>query len=1192
MKKIVDFLKRHKNFIIFIYKNIRGVARLRALYALFSYLTVIVAGWGITFYFHSTNNWGIEVSYSTIGWFELSFGILGILAFYIWLYFDNKAVFNKSIASLSNKMDDISEEILQVRRSQEVAAILPFYSFEQFESSYNKHNVADLEDTEELRAKRHIITNENEKNVRILALSGTGKTFLILKAFREQGNIENIFYCDTVRDSRFKDAVNYIAEHKPGSTIILDNCPSKISNMVIEETGNKLRIISAYFDPNDRDYYSCLINLVDCGIPSIIERIISNNSEREMPAAQKEFIKYHSGDIPLMALLLTQAFNKNGVYSNIHDNHLMENLLDIDGENKEEQRIAMRTIALFQPFDFDNAKSSYAKYIIENDYFTPIVSQVKRNLLFVKVVDKLHKRNLIEKDSIFINMRPQPLACWLVGEWLQDQGSFIMELISDITQQPKSLYNPILEAFAKRLEFMQGNHDAEALYEELLKVHDGPFCNEDVIYSEFGSRLILAMSTVNPIAVVNCLFTVLFEKSIDSLKDNLKDDARRNVVRTLEKLCFCNDSFEKAALLMARLAIAENEGWANNARGQFLQLFHVALAGTESDFNARMNVLQKLHLGGDEYKPLLLDAIRGAFNHSNLVRTRGAEKFGFIEKLDFHPTWNQIYEYWNNLYIFLTEWVEKEPEITKEIADIVCYNTRMFIRSKRPELLFQFIEYLAPKLNYRWNEMHKALVETKNYDKVTAKTSEKILLWLEKLTPQDIIGRMKETLHDMFTKNDYDSDLFKQEENVVIPFVEEFIEKKTYLTEEIFQLIDPNDEYISWAFNANFAKLLPPEHIPIFCNYIEKYIFQKEKNFYSSFLVSVFGKLNEKHLVWPFAQQLFNTGYINLSISIFAVIDDSDRKSLSFVMQKASEGIILHTDVRRYLSAIRMNNATDVLYMAVKLKDLGADASLIFDHISHYWYLDECYYNKGLVNLYQDAILNYPLKNNDSFNNEFTRSVKNLLRKNFDAEFVKSLNKKLIEFLSNNKSLFQIEEIYEVLLTDKYREIIWEEFSEAFTDIDNRGGFFFNVRYAVGSGFGFGEKSLFFGHIDQMKQLCRNFKHGAFVCAATCPVFDIDNATTGKVNTFHPFVIWLIKNYGNQQSILDELHANLNTFSWTGSSIPLMEDCKRCFNNLKLNKELSANVYDWIDLCLQSYSAEYKREEQSEAYIRLAYGKD
>ena len=106
------------------------------------------------------------------------------MAFYIWLYFDNKTVFNKSIASLSNKIDDISEETLQVRRSQEVAAILPFYSFEQFESSYNKHNVADFEDTEELRAKRHIITNENEKNVRILALSGTGKTFLILKAFR------------------------------------------------------------------------------------------------------------------------------------------------------------------------------------------------------------------------------------------------------------------------------------------------------------------------------------------------------------------------------------------------------------------------------------------------------------------------------------------------------------------------------------------------------------------------------------------------------------------------------------------------------------------------------------------------------------------------------------------------------------------------------------------------------------------------------------------------------------------------------------------------------------------------------------------------------------------------------------------------------------------------------------------------
>ena len=107
----------------------------------------------------------------------------------------------------------------------------------------------------------------------------------------------------------------------------------------------------------------------------------------------------------------------------------------------------------------------------------------------------------------------------------------------------------------------------------------------------------------------------------------------------------------------------------------------------------------------------------------------------------------------------------------------------------------------------------------------------------------------------------------------------------------------------------------------ILIHHLIKYIFQKEKNFYSSFLVSVFGKLNEKHLVWPFAQQLFNKGYINLSISIFAVIDDSDRKSLSFVMQKASEGIILHTDVRRYLSALSKFLLSSALKTAAQIGD-------------------------------------------------------------------------------------------------------------------------------------------------------------------------------------------------------------------------------------------------------------------------------
>lgn len=1083
-------------------------------------------------------------------------------------------------------------EILELQQKQNFKHnIIPLQEFSDFARFNNTHDVFSYVDTEELSRLRSLIVDPANGHIRLVGLSGMGKTFLVQKAFADAKS-ENVFYACNANVDLLRNALSYLLIERINATIILDNCSDANFRTLIAEFGTAFRFISIHYDPNDytNGGYN-LLNLKNLETDIIIDKIIDQNKTREVSEEYRRIIKKHAGNIPFMALLLIQAFNKTDSLVAVNDNLLFEHLLDIRGQYPEEQKRVMQTLALCLPLDYDNAQSKIANYLINSPKFTPIETMINKTTLFNNVVNELTNRNLIERDSVYINMRPQPLAIWLVGEWIKKQGRGLIDTIKDLAKQEDSIKKPILESWSSRLEYMQGNKDAEDLYAELVNINGGPFANEDVICSDFGSRLILAMCTVNPVAVVNCLYSVLYVKSIKFLKDKLIGDARRNIVRTLEKLCFCDDCFEQAACLMARLAVAENEAWANNAHGQFLQLFHIALAGTESDLNARISVIQKLHRDGVEYNNLLLDAIKGAFNSSNLVRMGGAEKFGFIEKSDFHPTWNQISEYWDNLYDFLKDWIEKEPELTKTIADIICSNTRMLIHSRRPDLLFKFIDLLAPQLNYNWNEMHKALVETKNYDKVTSEIGEKILFWLEKLTPQDTIGRMRNALHDMYTKFDRGVDIIQQEEKVVLPFAEEFISNKAYLSEEVFQLLDQNNGYISWAFDAILAKDMPIDDIAAFCDYIKGYIYKQGKKFYSSFLVSIFGKLNEKQLVWPFAHQLFDEGYIDIAISIFAVTDDNVRSKLSFVMQKVSEGVIEKSYVRKYLSEIRLNKASDILAVATQLEECGADMPLLFDHISHYWYLDECYTNTELVQLYQKIILNYPLKDNDNFNYEFVHLVKSLLNKSFDWKFAKSLNVKLIKFLSFNKSLFHVEEIYEILLTDKYRDYIWADFSEALTDFDNRILFFFNVKYTIGSGFEFGEKILFSGHIAQMKQLCSDFKYGALVCAATCPIFDNADSDTGVISSFHSFVIWLIENYGNQEQVLNEFHANLNTFSWTGSSMPLIEDRRRCFKNLKQNKNLPGNVYSWIDLCLKENLNDYKREEQHEAYMRLAYGK-
>lgn len=69
-----------------------------------------------------------------------------------------------------------------------------------------------------------------------------------------------------------------------------------------------------------------------------------------------------------------------------------------------------------------------------------------------------------------------------------------------------------------------------------------PFFDEENLRSGLGSKLFLAMSTVNPAAIAANLRRVLGHKDIAWLRENFDGDGRRNVVWALERLCFAHVS--------------------------------------------------------------------------------------------------------------------------------------------------------------------------------------------------------------------------------------------------------------------------------------------------------------------------------------------------------------------------------------------------------------------------------------------------------------------------------------------------------------------------------------------------------------------------------------------------------------------------------------------------------------------------
>lgn len=79
--------------------------------------------------------------------------------------------------------------------------------------------------------------------------------------------------------------------------------------------------------------------------------------------------------------------------------------------------------------------------------------------------------------------------------------------------------------------------------------------------------------------------------------------------------------------------------------------------------------------------------------------------------------------------------------------------------------------------------------------------------------------------------------------------------------------------------------------------------------------------------------------------------------------------------------------------------------------------------------------------------------------------------------------------------------------------------------------------------------------------------------------------------YGDEPYILNEFHANLGTFHWGGSLLPLYEKRRRCFENLRNHPNLSSRVKEWIQKCLIANQSDYDREAQNEAFRRMAYNK-
>lgn len=1044
---------------------------------------------------------------------------------------------------------------------------------------------------------KHQILTEPYRLIQFMGLSGIGKSRMIFEIFHGIDNSNN-YYCSNASDDRLLNELSTFLRERMNEegVIVLDDCNgdafSKISKLRLE-INTKYKIIGIYNDTEDivrergvNQLYLNRRDLLDSVNQYIQDQIGLLGNQAENIVRQIQDI---SDGFPVVAIKAIQSYRENGVTNLMNEDELWKKMCGYQSLTVDE-RVALQSLSLFEPLGYEQEFVRDYQMVKYNENITPFdYNHLKIDDIFEKLVKSYKNKELIEINSCWLLVRPLPLAVWLVGQWFRNCGqNRFVQVLNDLDAiQEQAQANRMKRALCKRIQNMQDNEKAKYLFERLMAV-GAPFHYEEVVCSDFGSQLFLAISTVNPVAVTNCLYDVVMPQSIDWTK-NIKGDVRRNYIWCLERLSMPETTFRKAALLLAKFSLAENESWANNATGQLIQLFHVALSGTETTLRQRLDVIEELRTLGDEYIPIVLKVIDSAFSYSHFSRNAGYEHIDGKVYTDFEPMGVDICEYWEGCIKILGELLQYRPDSVNQIADIIVSHVYdLSLRSGCYDYLEKLINMVVNARGNEWPEMHKQLLKLKRYnqDRLSTERKAKIDGWLKLFGAKDFLLTLDEVHATFYADNRELSfeDKMAHAVEYFTPIAKRFRDEKLYSDSElVLRLLDSQTNEI--AFIRAISNVLTLQQVKELFDVIIKNIAGKAQDYQSSFLNILYFSLSESEAKRKFLQSIYDLKKYQQYIVLKTNSETSDLKVLKEVVDIINnKHISPKTSLRQYLYRVNIDSSERMFEVCIYIrKNVGNSDDILLDYIVANEF--SSFILEGeMKTLTMELLLNYDYAKStvDAYN--VNSLVTNILESGKEVDFAISYNKKLLREIKDYDSFRMNEHLYYTLLP-KYQDSI---LGDILKEISNReSDFWYFGGKDLGSGDGFGVGPLFQCNIETIKEVCLQESQGClpYRLAYLAPVFDYSDKDEPS---FSQFFYWLLEHFDSfkeQEEIMSEFSSNMGSYSWVGSIIPLLEKKINCFK--KLEHHTNTIVKKWVIENILSLSEQLRKEQNSESYRKL-----
>lgn len=292
---------------------------------------------------------------------------------------------------------------------------------------------------------------------------------------------------------------------------------------------------------------------------------------------------------------------------------------------------------------------------------------------FSQHLPALERAGLVHWRGRFIEMSPPRLAEHVAARVVATVGA--ERLLAELAL---ALDGPAFGRFLSRFRNVAREEVRVAV--EGIFSSGGWFPDLDALMAR--AEVVEVLAPAAPPAALRCLERLLGSLGPEELAARVTERARRSVVTALEDLALRPETFAGAARLLASLAEAENETWANNATGVFISLFHWQNPEVPAPVRQRLGALiAEAGSSSPTRRRIMAGACARAFDEHAVVCLHEA-KGSTVPSVPSRPgTWEEVREYGQGVLDVLASLAtDHDPEVREAAIGGLLGSVRPFVR--------------------------------------------------------------------------------------------------------------------------------------------------------------------------------------------------------------------------------------------------------------------------------------------------------------------------------------------------------------------------------------------------------------------------------------------------------------------------------------------------------------------------------